>query len=70
MKLLVKLILVIVIAIISIGYYYKNTGNPKGTAIIGIGILTLAFVLMPLFIYSRYRSKKISSYKLKKEEDL
>lgn len=70
MKLLVKLVLIIVITIIAIGYYYKSLANPKGDAIIGVGIITLSFVLMPLFIYSRYRSKKISAYKFKKEEDL
>ena len=68
MKLLVKIVLITIILLVSVGYYFKNTDNPKGEVLIGIGILSTAFVLMPLFIYSRYREKKLKSFIYKHEE--
>lgn len=68
MKILVKIVLVIVILLIAIGYYFKNTNHPKGDVLIGVGILSLAFVLMPLFIYSRYRDKKLKSFIYKHDD--
>lgn len=69
MKILVKGLLIIVILLIALGYYYKNTNDPKGDILVGIGILTLAFILMPLFIYSRYRDKKLKSFIYKHDEE-
>lgn len=62
MKILIKIFLVIVVFLISYGYYLKNSAVLKGDAFIGIGIITLAFIVMPLFIYSRYRDKKLKSF--------
>lgn len=62
MKIIIKIVLFIVIATIATGYYLKYTDYPDAEAIIGIGILILAFVLMPLFIIHRYRGKDLSKY--------
>ncbi|MCF6350157.1 MAG: hypothetical protein L3J23_03880 [Flavobacteriaceae bacterium] len=69
MKILVKIVLIIVVLLIAIGYYFKNINNPKGDILVGIGILILAFILMPLFIYSRYRKKKLKSFIYKHEKN-
>ncbi len=52
MKLLLKLLLFISFILIVIGYNIDD-----GKKLIGIGVLTLAFVLMPLFIYYRYKDR-------------
>lgn len=73
MKLLVKILLLIVIGFVAFGYYHKNTGNAEGDKWVGIGVLILAFVLMPVFIYHRYKNKKLKDFELnfnlKEEED-
>ena len=56
-KVLVALI-IIVVGFISFGYFQKNNGL-NGDKWIGIGILLIAFVLMPLFLYSRFKHKDV-----------
>ena len=69
MKLLVKIILIAIMSLIAVGYYFKNTNNPKGEVFIGIGIMSIVFILMPLFLYSRYRDKKMTSFIYKHDEN-
>ena len=70
-KILIGLI-VIIACLISFGYFQKNNGL-NGDKWIGIGILLVAFVLMPLFLYSRFRNKETRERMLnlssKKKED-
>ena len=56
-KVLIGLI-VIIACLISFGYFQKNSGL-NGDKWIGIGVLLAAFVLMPLFLYSRFKNKEI-----------
>ncbi|MFC4738636.1 hypothetical protein ACFO3U_01375 [Flavobacterium ponti] len=73
MKYLVRILFLIVVGFVAFGYFYKNNGNNEGDKWIGIGVLILAFVLMPVFIYHRYRNKKLKDFELnfnlKEEED-
>jgi len=70
-KVLIGLI-VIIACLISFGYFQKNSGL-NGEKWIGIGVLLAAFVLMPLFLYSRFKNKetreRILNLGLKKKED-
>ena len=70
-KILIGLI-VIIAFLISFGYFQKNNGL-NGDKWIGIGILLVAFVLMPLFLYSRFKNKETRERMLnlssKKKED-
>lgn len=65
MKFALKTILVLVVGMLGYGYYIKNSGDTNGEIIIGIGVLVIAFILMPLFIYYRYKNKDLSNLKLK-----
>ena len=56
-KILIGLIVTIA-CLISFGYFQKNSGL-NGDKWIGIGVLLAAFVLMPLFLYSRFKNKEI-----------
>ena len=73
MKFVLSTILVLVIVVLGYGFYLKNTGDMKGEIVIGIGVLIIAFILMPLFIFHRYKNKDLSNFKLKnfmdKEEE-
>ena len=70
-KILIGLITIIT-CLISFGYLKKNNGL-NGDKWIGIGILLVAFVLMPLFLYSRFKNKETRERMLnlssKKKED-
>tara|TARA_B100000767_G_C19693843_1_gene505235 strand:- start:570 stop:803 length:234 start_codon:yes stop_codon:yes gene_type:complete len=65
MKLLVRLVFYINIAILISGIYLQSIGHSNSELIIGIGVLLLAFVLMPLFIYVRYKGKDLTQYSFK-----
>ncbi len=75
MKFVLSTVLVLVVGMLGYGFYLKNSGDSNGEIIIGFGVLTLAFILMPLFIYHRYKNKDLKSFELKdflkkiKEED-
>ena len=70
-KILIGLIVTIA-CLISFGYFQKNNGL-NGDKWIGIGVLLAAFVLMPLFLYSRFKNKETRERMLnissKKKED-
>lgn len=65
MKILLKILFVIFLATLTVGFYLKYfTGYEKADAIVGIAILFLSFILMPLFIYHRHRLGKYKKYVL------
>ena len=65
MKFVLSAILIIVLGVLAYGFYIKSTGDVNGEIIIGIGVLAIAFILMPLFIFHRYKDKDLSSFELK-----
>lgn len=65
MKYILRLLLLSFFTLVGYGYFLKNSGNSDGDKWIGIGVLILSLVLMPLFIYHRYRNKNIKDYVLK-----
>jgi hypothetical protein len=56
-KILVGL-LVVVLSLISFGYYEKSN-QLNGDKWIGIGILILTFIVIPIFLYSRFKNKEV-----------
>jgi len=50
---------------LSYGFYLKNTEGTNAELIIGIAVILIAFVLMPLFIYHRYKDKDMKSFQFK-----
>ena len=70
-KILIGLIVTIA-CLISFGYFQKNNGL-NGDKWIGIGVLLAAFLLMPLFLYSRFKNKetreRMLNLGLKKKEN-
>jgi len=62
MKLLFKLFLIIEIIALGWGFYTKQTDIQKGDYIIGMAVLAFAFIILPLFLYTRYKDRKMSQY--------
>jgi len=62
MKFLISAILILVICSLTYGFYIKSNGDTSGEIIIGISVLIIAFILMPLFIWKRYKNKNIKDF--------
>lgn len=56
-----------VIISLSIGFYLKTDDETTGNLIIGLSLMVGFFLLMPLFIYYRWKDKKVKDYMLNKE---
>jgi len=73
MKRLIQLVFFINLGIFIYGLYLQYfTHNLLYQKIMGFGVLLLVFVLMPLFIYYRYKDKSLEDYRFKgfkQEED-
>ncbi|MFK5959450.1 MAG: hypothetical protein QM495_11360 [Lutibacter sp.] len=62
MKFVLITILVLAIGMLTYGFYIKSNGDLNGEIIVGLSVLIIAFVFMPLFIYHRYKNKKMSDF--------
>jgi len=68
MKIVIKILSISILIAIGIGFYYRmNDDIILGDRIIGIAVLASAFLLMPIFLYVRWKGKKLSDYTLTKE---
>ena len=68
MKLLVKILFVVFILWMCVGVYLLNTEHPKAQIVMGLGVLFMSFILMPVFIYHRYRDGKYKKYQINDEK--
>ena len=62
MKILLKILFVVFIVWMIIGAYLLNTEHPKAQIVMGLGVLFMSFILMPIFIYYRYKDGKYKKY--------
>ncbi len=62
MKTLLKILFVIFLLWMIIGGYLLNTEHPKAQIVMGLGVLFMSFILMPTFIYYRYKDGKYKKY--------
>lgn len=65
MKILLRILFVVFLVWMAIGGYLEYTEHPKGPVVMGLGVLFLSFILMPTFIYWRYRDGKYKKYIIK-----
>ncbi len=65
MKILIKILFFTVLGLISYGLFLQNLKSEKAEFYIGIGVLLLAFALIPSFIYHGYKGKDLSRYSFK-----
>tara|TARA_B100000768_G_scaffold114607_1_gene106089 strand:+ start:295 stop:540 length:246 start_codon:yes stop_codon:yes gene_type:complete len=68
MKYVLKILFLTFLIVLCRGYYVKETLDyNQGEKIIGTGVLFGAFIYLPLFLYHRWKDKKISNYTLTRE---
>jgi hypothetical protein len=65
MKYVIRILFYIVLAFIGYGFYIKNTTGAAGDKWVGIGVLISALVLMPIFLWHRYKNKNLEDYRFK-----
>jgi len=69
----VRRILIIALFLISAGmlfygfYYKNNVDEATGHKLIGLSVAIGFFIVMPLFIYHRWKDRKVKDYMLTKE---
>ncbi|MBT4414333.1 hypothetical protein SAMN04487762_0300 [Polaribacter sp. Hel1_33_78] len=68
MKLALKIMFVIFLVWMTIGFYLINIEHQKAQVVMGLGVFYFSFLLMPLFIYYRYRDGKYKKYILNDEK--
>jgi flagellar biosynthesis protein FliP len=67
MKYFITLLFIAVLLSIGIGFYLKPSDEATGNLIIGLSLMVGFFVLMPVFIYHRWKNKNVKDYMLTKE---
>ncbi len=65
MKKLIIIFFVVFLVGLAIGAYLIQTEHPKGHLVIGLDVCFMAFVLMPTFIFYRYKDGKYKKYQIK-----
>ncbi|MDG1194220.1 MAG: hypothetical protein P8N27_01790 [Polaribacter sp.] len=68
MKLALKIMFVIFLVWMTIGFYLINIEHQKAQVVMGLCVFYFSFLLMPLFIYYRYRDGKYKKYILNDEK--
>ena len=51
----------------SVGFYIKPTDIANGNLLIGASVALFFFIWMPLFIYYRWKDKRVKDYMLTQE---
>ena len=62
MKILLKILFFIFIGGLIAGFYLQYIDDPMHKIVLGLDILFLSFILMPLFIFYRYKNGKYKKY--------
>ena len=64
MKIVLKIFFFIFLGLMILGAYLKYINHPKSDIALGLGAFLMAFVLMPLFIFHRFKNGKYKKYVL------
>jgi hypothetical protein len=68
MNTVIKILGILILIAIGVGFYYRTFEDVVlGDQIIGLAVLASAFILMPIFLYVRWKGKRLKDYTLTKE---
>lgn len=67
MKYFLTVLFISVLIALGIGFYIKPDDEATGNLIIGLTLMAGFFILMPLFIYHRWKNRDVKDYMLTKE---
>ena len=66
---LVKILFVIFMIWIVTGGFLQKLDHPKADIVMGLAVFFMAFILMPIFIYHRYKDGKYKKYMIHTDEE-
>ncbi|MDR6299508.1 hypothetical protein [Mesonia maritima] len=68
-KKILIILLISIVAAVAVGFYFRifEENEPTGDKIIGIAVLASCFIMMPIFLYHRWKGKKLKDYTLSPE---
>ncbi len=71
MKWILRISLIVSFIAIGTGTYLENYSEDPifGMRIVGIGVFILAFIWMPVFIYTRYKDRNLSDINFEEMEE-
>lgn len=67
MKVLIRLIFLVAVGLVVSGFYYKTDDLELGHLLIGLGVTAGFFVVMPMFLYHRWKDRNVKDYMLTKD---
>lgn len=70
MKYFLIILFISILISISVGFYIKPEDETTGKLIIGLSLMAGFFILMPAFIYHRWKNRNVKDYMLTKENIL
>ena len=62
MEKIVLILFIIFLTWMALGSYLLITEHEKAKIVMGLGVFFMAFILMPVFIYFRYRDGRYKKY--------
>ena len=64
----IKILAILIGIAIGVGFYFRsNEDLVFGDRVIGIAVLASTFILLPLFLYQRWKGKRLEDYTLSDE---
>ena len=70
MRLLLYIFFITAVILASYGFYIGQEDLATSQLFIGLGITTLFFIWMPIFVYYRWKGKDVTKYMLNQENIL
>ena len=67
MKTVLKILGILILIALAVGFYFRQENVVLGDRIVGLAVLAGAFILMPLFLYHRWKGKRLKDYTLSDE---
>jgi multisubunit Na+/H+ antiporter MnhC subunit len=62
MKIFLKILFIVFLVWMCVGFYLLENNHEKAKIVMGLCVFYLSFVLMPIFIYYRYRNGRYQKY--------
>ncbi len=69
MKKIISILFIIFLVWMIIGAYLLNSNHEKAQIVMGLGVMYMSFILMPVFIYHRYKDGKYKKYIINSDKD-
>ena len=70
MRIVLFIFFFLALFLVSYGFYIRQEDLATGELCIGLGVTTLFFIWMPVFVYYRWKGKDVKEYMLTEENIL